>query len=161
MILSHIWVPKINSFEKKKSWTHFVAPNRAPEVIFWSKAASKLLVLLKIVTTLVQISILIKNQSEHAPDHRLDGLNRTGRSPCTRTTLQANRSTSHRKAKLRRSGVFPEIQVCVSECFWGPRSVFIFMKNRDFSPRTDPKKSCMRQTLWVHRTRLICYEKLW
>ena len=50
------------------------------------------------------------------------------------------------KRSSRRSGVFPEVQVCVSECFSGPRRVFRFVKNRDFSPRLGPKKSSMSQT---------------
>ena len=39
-----------------------------------------------------------------------------------------------------------------------PGGFFKFMKNHDFSPRMGPNKSFMRQTLWVHRTRLILYE---
>ncbi len=38
---------------------------------------------------------------------------------------------------------------------------FKFMKNRDVSPRLGQQKSSMSQTLWLDRTRLIFYEKIW
>ena len=49
------------------------------------------------------------------------------------------RSTSHTKLRSRRTGVFPEVQVCVSEGFWGLRRVFQISENHDLSSRMGQK----------------------
>ena len=51
-------------------------------------------------------------------------LHRPANFPRHRITLQATALRVMWKRSLRRSGVFPEVQACVSECFWRLRSVF-------------------------------------
>ena len=56
--------------------------------------------------------------------YRSDGSDSDGISPLYPYYSRDYRSTSHIKLRSRRSAVFPEVQVSVSECFQGPRRVF-------------------------------------
>ena len=49
------------------------------------------------------------------------------------------RSTIHIKLRLRRTGVFPEVQIYGFKCFSGPTRVFKFMKNHDVSSHVGQK----------------------
>ncbi len=115
----------------------------------------------KILTDYVPLNKYFKHLSKVHQIHRLDGSDSDGISPLHPYYSRDYRSTSHLKLRSRRTGVFPEVQVCVSECASGPRRVFRFVKKiNDFSPRLGQNKSSMSQTLWVNRTQLIFYENL-
>ena len=47
---------------------------------------------------------------------------------CARITLETTALRVIWELRSRRTGVFPEVQVCGFECFSGPRKVFKFMK---------------------------------
>ena len=78
----------------------------------------------KICTDVVQINKWFKNLPEVSPGHRFHGSDLDGISPLHPYYSRDYRSTSHIKLRSRRTGVFPEVQVCVFECFSGPRRVF-------------------------------------
>ncbi len=86
---------------------------------------------------------------------------RTASLLCTRITLETTALRVIWELRSRRTGVFPEVQVCVSECFWGPRTVFQICEKSWFFTTSGSKKSSMSQTLWPLRTRLLFYDKLW
>ena len=60
---------------------------------------------------------------------------------CTRITPETTALRIIWKLRSRRTGVFPEVQVCVFECFWGPKKVFqIHEKSWFFTTHGSKKK---------------------
>ena len=80
------------------------------------------------------------NLSKVHQTYWLDGSDSDGISPLHPYYSRDYRSTSHIKRSSRRSGVFPEVQVCVSECFWGPRKVFQIYEKSWFFTTSGSKK---------------------
>ena len=78
----------------------------------------------KMCTDAVQPNKYFKNSSKVRQTHRLDGSDSDSVSPLHPYYSRDYRSTNHIKLRSRRTGVVPEVQVCVFEWFSSSKRVF-------------------------------------